>query len=139
MTVQHTIYIEASPDVVWEVTEDIEQWPAWTPTVTSVTRAGEGALGVGSVARIKQPGQPEAEWTVTEFVPNERFSWGTRRPGMKMAAAHVLTPEGTGTMNLLQVEVTGILAVLLWPVLRVAVQRALTQENQGLKARCEAR
>jgi uncharacterized membrane protein len=137
MTVEDPIYIEAPPDVVWAVTEDVERWPEWTPTVTSVVRVDDGPFGLGSAARIKQPRQPESEWTVTEFVPGERFVWGTQRPGLRMRASHEVEADGAGTANVLRVEVTGVAAVLLWPVLRRAVGWALSEENRGLKARCE--
>lgn len=137
MTVEHTLHIAAAPEVVWAVTEDIARWPTWTPTVTSVRRLDDGPFGLGSRALLKQPGQPQAEWAVTAFVAGERFTWATRRAGLRMAATHELQPEGAGTLNLLRVEATGALAILLAPVLRPLIRRALMQENRGLKRRCE--
>jgi carbon monoxide dehydrogenase subunit G len=137
MHVEHSIHIDAPPEVVWRVTEDVERWPEWTPTVTSVQRVGSEPFGLGSVARIKQPAQPEAEWVITEFENRRRFAWETRRTGLHMAAIHDLAAEGTGTRNLLRVEASGAVAVLLWPILRYALRRALADENQGLKKRAE--
>jgi uncharacterized membrane protein len=138
MTVNDEIYIEARPDVVWAVTEDIDRWPDWTPTVTSVVRVDDSPFALGSVARVKQPGQPESEWKVSQFERGKQFEWETRRPGLRMRALHELSAEGAGTANVLRLEMTGLVAVLLWPVLRRAVRRSLSQENCGLKAHCEA-
>lgn len=137
MKVEHSIQIETPLDVVWDVTLDVERWPSWTPTMESLHRVDEGPFGVGSSVRIKQPGQPESIWAVTEFEPLARFAWETRRPGLRMVASHVLQQEGDGTANLLRLEVSGILGVLLWPVLKGMVRKALSQENQGLKSHCE--
>ena len=137
MTVEDIIHIEAAPDVVWAVTTDVERWPAWTPTVTDVRLAEGGPFGLGSVARIKQPGQPEAEWTVTEYVQGERFTWETQRAGLRMKATHEVAAVGGGTSNRLRVETSGVLAIVLWPMLRFAVQRALTAENGGLTEEAE--
>ena len=137
MTVENVIHIKATPDAVWAVTDDLERWPAWTPTVTDVRRLDDGPFGFGSSARIKQPGQPEAAWTVTAYVSGERFTWETRRAGLRMVATHAVAPKGGGTSNRLRVEASGVVAVLLWPVLRFAIQRALAEENRGLKAHCE--
>jgi carbon monoxide dehydrogenase subunit G len=137
MKVEHTIHIEASPDVVWSVTLDVEKWPEWTPTVTSVERVDNGPFGLGSGVRIKQPLQAEAEWVVSVFQAGRRFSWETRRAGLHMKATHEISSEGGGTTNVLRVEAAGLLARLLWPLLRLAVRRALAIENRGLKARCE--
>lgn len=137
MTVEDAIRIDAPPDLVWRVTVDVERWPEWTPTVTSVARVGRASLGRGSVVRIKQPGQPESEWTVTEFEPRERFAWASTRPGMQMVATHEMAPDGAGTKNVLRVAARGPLAVFLWPLLRFFVRRALSSENGGLKTYCE--
>lgn len=137
MNVENEIHIDTSPAVVWAVTRDVERWPEWTPTMTSVKRVGEGPFGLGSRARIKQPGQAEADWVVTEFAAPRRFAWQTRRAGLRMTASHEITAEGEGTRNTLRIGAEGILALLLWPLLRPAMRRALAQENRGLKSRCE--
>ena len=137
MRVEHVIHIAAPPDVVWAVTQDVERWPEWSPTVTSVKRVDEGPFRLGSTARIKQPLQPEAEWVVTEFVGGQRFAWETRRRGLYMKGTHELSPDDAGTKSLLRVEAKGAAAALLWPLLRIAMRRALSDENHGLKARCE--
>lgn len=138
MNVTHSIHIEAAPDTVWTVIADLERWPQWTRTVTSVRREDAGELRLGSSARIKQPLQPESRWVVTEFVRGRRFVWETRQPGLHMIGTHGIAAEGGGTRSLLRLEARGPIAVLLWAVLRLTVQRALVLENRGLKARCEA-
>jgi hypothetical protein len=55
-----------------------------------------------------------------------------------MAASHQVREKGTGTSNTLRLEAAGGVAVLLGPVLRVAIRHALRKENAGLKAHCEA-
>ncbi len=139
MRVTNTLHIDAAPAVVWAVTRDVERWPEWTPTVTAVRLVDGGDLAVGSVARIRQPMQPESEWVVTELEPGRRFVWETRRTGLRMVGGHEIEPDGDGTRNVLTVEASGALAVLLWPVLRLAMTKALADENRGLKARCERR
>lgn len=139
MRVVDSIHIDAPIETVWAVTIDVERWPAWTPTVTSVRLVGEGAFGLGRVARIKQPLQPESEWVVTEFVAGKRFAWQTTRNGLTMVGTHELSVEGSGTRNSLSVHAEGPVAMLLWPVLRFAMKKALADENAGLKRHCENR
>lgn len=137
MTITDAIHIDAPLGLVWSVTQDVERWPEWTPTVTSVRLLGERPIRVGSVAVIKQPMQPQSQWVVTELSANQRFAWETRRPGLYLIGIHDLAASEGGTRNVLRVEASGLLAVALWPILRFAMQKALRDENRGLKARCE--
>lgn len=137
MIVRDVIYIDAPPEAVWEVTRDVERWPEWTPTMTSATLLGDGVLKLGASARIKQPGQAEARWVVTAFESGRGFTWETRKPGLRMIATHEISRSGVGTQNELVMEAKGALAVLLRPILRQTIRRALAAENLGLKKRCE--
>ncbi len=137
MKLENVIHIHATPQVVWEVTADVERWPEWAPTVKSVQRVDQGPFGIDSVALIKQPGLPEARWSVSEFRPGECFTWETRIRGIQMRATHELSATETGTKSLLRVELSGLVARLLWPFMRASIRRSLKQENRGLKRRCE--
>jgi hypothetical protein len=54
-----------------------------------------------------------------------------------MKGIHDMSADGAGTINVLQVEANGILAKLMWPILHLAIRKALAAENRGLKTRCE--
>ena len=138
MLLESLIQIDAPPSVVWRFTEDVESWPQWTPTVESVARLDSGPFDVGSIARVKQPGLPVADWVVTELSRGERFAWESRIRGIRMKAIHELTVSGGGTRSILRLELSGAVALFLWPIIRTAAQRALERENAALKAKCES-
>jgi len=138
MILENTRQINASPDQVWRVTTDIEGWPRWLPTVTSVTRVGDGPFEVGSIAKLKQPGLPECEWRVTAMTQGVGFTWQTRVFGITMSATHKIVADEPGTKNHLRLELHGIPATLLWPVLRISLKKTLERENTALKTHCEA-
>jgi hypothetical protein len=133
-----TARIQATPELVWQLTTDLAGWPAITPTVRRVDRLDDGPLRVGSCARVRQPGQLPAVWTVTELDPGRRFVWQTRRPGLVMVATHQLEPDGDGCRNTLLLDAAGLLArpvgLLLGPLLR----NALRVENAGFTRAAEA-
>ena len=138
MIVENTKIINAPVEVVWNVTTDIENWPRWTPTVTNVSRLDDGPFKIGSVAHIKQPGLPETQWRVTELREGKGFTWETRIYGMQMSATHDLSALGSQTESILRIEISGILATLLWPLIRSSAKRNLERENTGLQNACEA-
>ena len=58
MNYETSIAIDAPPEQVWTVLTDVERWPEWMASMTSVTLIGGAGLAVGSKARIKQPKMP---------------------------------------------------------------------------------
>lgn len=134
MRVSHTIQIHAPLDRVWAVTLDLERWPDWTPTVTAVERLDTGPVKVGSTVRMKQPLQPTSDWVVTRLEAGKAFAWETRRPGLRMVGTHEMQAAPTGTRNTLHVDAHGALAVLLWPLLRLAMGRACGTRTSGSRA-----
>lgn len=135
---ENVIQIAAPRSVVWCITVDIERWPQWTPTVTSLQRLDEGPLACGCAAMIQQPGLPKAKWVVTALIPDEQFTWESRILGMRMVATHELAAKETGTQSTLRVEISGLVAHLLSPLIRSSARRSLERENAALKATCES-
>ncbi|MHC4925616.1 MAG: SRPBCC family protein [Planctomycetota bacterium] len=107
------------------------------PLFDKVVRDDAGPFALGSSAVIHQPGMPPTRWTVSEFVDGERFSWTGKARGIAMKGTHVVVTEGDATLSTLTVEMTGLVASLLSPLLRPALNRSMAQENEALKARCE--
>jgi uncharacterized membrane protein len=130
---EDTIDIDAPPELLWRATIDVTQWPSFIPTVTSVERLDSGPLAVGSKARIKQPAQLPAVWTVTRLDPVRDFAWQTRRLGMTMTGTHRIEPLPGGCRNVLGVELTGPGATLLGALIGGQVRKAILAENRAFR------
>jgi uncharacterized membrane protein len=135
----HSELIDAPADVVWHLHSDVAAWPTYMPTVTSVTRLDDGPLRVGAAARVKQPGQAAATWTVTELTEGRSFSWQSVRRGMVMVGAHRVEAEGTGTRSTLTLTMSGPLTPVLGRLLGPLMRRVLRTENGCFVARATAR
>ena len=138
---QHEVSVEinATPDKVWLVMADVQRWPEWTKSMTSVQRLDQGAFGAGSRARIRQPRLPAMIWRVTEFEPGRSFVWETRSLGARTVAGHRVVANGrNGSTVTLTVRQTGPLARLFSPWTSKIVRRYMQMEAQGLKRRSES-
>jgi len=130
---EHSTVISAPPPVVWRLTTDVERWPSFMPTVQAVTLLEPGPLRVGSSARVKQPGQSAAVWTVSTISPETEFTWETRRMGLRMIGRHLLAPDGDGTRNTLSIEVTGRGAGIFAAFFGGMIAKVLQRENDAFQ------
>ena len=136
--IERSVDIATPPDRVWAAMADVERWPAWTASVTRVERLDRGPFGVGSRARVRQPGFPAAVWTVTALEPGRSFAWRSAVPGLTSVAVHRVDPAGDNASRVtLAVTWSGPLA----PVIRLLAgkrsRRYVELEAQGLKRRSE--
>ena len=67
------------------------------------------------------------------------FTWEGRLWGIHIVATHAVNPSGSSVQSVLRIEMLGLVATLLGPLLRSPVRHSLEEENAGLKAFCEAR
>jgi uncharacterized protein YndB with AHSA1/START domain len=140
MSSSHAIAdIDASQSRVWEVLVDVESWPEWTASMTSVRRLENGPLRIGSSARIEQPKLRPMVWTVNELVPEQAFTWTAKVPGVVVTGKHTLTALDEGRTRLaLAAEGSGPLAFLTDLLTRSRVRKYVTLEAAGIKAAAEA-
>jgi len=131
------VTIEAPVEVVWRLTADVEGWPAITPTMTRVARLDAGPLRVGSRARVKQPRQPEAVWTVTQLDDGRLFSWQTTRMGVTMVGSHLLEEAGDSCRNTLTLDLAGPGSGLFGRLFGRVISTTIETENAGFRARAQ--
>ena len=137
---QTSIEIAAPPERVWEILADVERWPEWTASVTSVRRLDHGPLDVGSRVEVVQPKIPKGTYTVTVLEPGSLFTWEQRQPGSTVTAHHRVTPLPDGGSRVdLTVAMSGALGGIVGRMYRRLTERYLAIEAAGLKSRAEAR
>jgi uncharacterized membrane protein len=135
---ENSIEIGAPPQLVWDVFSDVEHWPDWTASVTSLVGLDGPALAVGKRFAIKQPGMQKLVWKVTEIEPGSSWTWVQRSPGVLVTARHDVTAQPGGrTLVRQQLDQRGVLGALVGRLMVKKTKRFLEQEAQGLKARSE--
>jgi uncharacterized membrane protein len=135
---EDSVEIDAPPQLVWDVFSDVERWPEWTASVTSLVGRDGPALGVGKRFAIKQPGMQKLVWKVTEIDPGSSWTWVQRSPGVLVTARHDVTAQPGGrTLVRQQLDQRGVLGGLVGRLMVKKTKRFLELEAQGLKARSE--
>jgi uncharacterized membrane protein len=135
---EDSVGIDALPQLVWDVFSDVEHWPDWTASVTSLAGLDGPALAVGKRFAIKQPGMQKLVWKVTEIDPGTSWTWVQRSPGVLVTARHwVIAQPGGRTLVRQQLDQRGALGALVGRAMAKKTKRFLELEAQGLKARSE--
>jgi uncharacterized membrane protein len=138
MFAEDSVEIDAPPQLVWEVFTDVERWPQWTASVTSLVGLDGPGLAVGRRFAVKQPGMQKLVWQVTEIDAGSSWTWVQRSPGVNVVARHYVSarPDG-GTLVRQQLDQGGALGALVGRLMVKKTKRLLELEAQGLKARSE--
>jgi len=132
------VYIDAPPQKVFAVLCDVERWPEWTPTMTSVRRLDSGPFAIGSSAQVRQPKLRPNIWRVTELQDRRNFTWTTHSPGLRMTAGHLIEPEGAGCRVELTFELSGLIAPVASRLYGGLIERYVATESLALKQRSES-
>lgn len=138
MRFEDHLEIEAPAALVFAINTDVERWPEFTTTVTSVELL-DGPLALGARARIKQPGQRPTVWTVTAFEQDRTFSWEARALGAHIVATHFVEPTPAGARNTLRLDLHGIGGRLLGTLLGRKLRSGLATENAGFRTEAARR
>ena len=138
MFTEHSVEIDAPAELVWEVFSDVERWPEWTASVTSLVALDGPGLAAGKRFAIKQPRMSKLVWKVTEVDPGGSWTWEQRSPGAVAYARHNVLPlPGGRTLVRQQIDQRGVLGALVGRLMVTMTKRYLDLEAHGLKNRAE--
>ena len=130
------ITIAATPQLVWDVLTDFENWPNWNPDVRSMSMRGD--LARGSVFRWKA-GPGTITSTIQRVEPPSVIGWTGTTFGIKAKHLYRLEPRDGGTLVHTEESYEGIVARLLRVSLRKTLEASLTNGLRHLKAETERR
>lgn len=142
MAVYRTTFpIAATPEAVWRVLTDFESYPAWNPSLPSIS----GELRSGSVVSLTlgMPGRPSAKVKAAfgEVSPARRLTWHGNVGADWLFSGDrefLIEPQPDGTVNFTHVEdIGGMLFPLFRLVMGSAIQRSHDAFNDALKDRVE--
>jgi S-(hydroxymethyl)glutathione synthase len=134
------VLIDAPPQTVWSVLDDIERYPEWNPTLPALR--GRTTVGQPVVGTLRQPnvGEREVTPTITRIVGARELRWLSQAPGGVFSAEHifVLEPTADGKTRVLHSEVfDGPVADERWPSINTNLRQAYEDLNAALKKRAE--
>jgi hypothetical protein len=136
---EQTIDVAASAEDVWSVLVDVEVWPTWTASMTSVQLTTPGPLRLGAVARVRQPWLAPTTFIVNEYDKGRSFAWVTGNRWLTTVGDHRVEPTDQGSRVTLALRQRGPLAGLVGAAYKGLIMRYIRMEAEGLKRKSESR
>ena len=136
---EQTIDVAAAPENVWSVMADVEAWPRWTASMTSVQLKTAGPLRLGSVAKVRQPRLAPTTFIVSEYDEGRSFAWSTGNRWLATVGDHRVEAAGQGSRVTLTLRQEGPLAGLVGAIYKGLIARYIRMEAEGLKRASESR
>ena len=135
MITDSAIDIEAPAKLVWDVFSDVERWPEWTASVTSLKALDGSGLAVGNRFEIKQPRLPRLVWEVTALDEGSSWTWEQRSPGGRTVAVHEVHPDGGRTLVRQRLDQQGPVGSLVGRLMRGTTKRRSEEHTSELQSR----
>ena len=142
-------YVDAPPEVVFQVATDLESMGEWMPNFVSIEKLTEGDVGAGTQFREtrKMFGKAASEhFEVTHYEPPHRMdlyvdgSKGASKKG-EFRFRHTFEPEGNGTRMTIygQIDGMGRMMKLMGRMFVGMFKKAIAKDMKALKAYAEKR
>ena len=134
------IQIKASPEKVWSILTNLEQYTDWNPFIKKVI--GKPQVGEKLEVCISPPNGREMVFkpTVKSVIKNSEFSWLGRflLPSI-FDGKHIFTiyKNKNGCLLVQKEEFSGLLVPLMWNSLEKSTREGFERMNNALKQRAE--
>lgn len=134
LVAQKQIFIEAPPQIVWNIQTDINNWSRWQPGMTESKL--ESPLAVGSAFRWKSGGLNVTS-TIQVIEPSQEIGWTGRSLGAHAKHIWKLTPQNNGTLVTTEESMEGWSIQFLKLISPKFLDNALDTWLQSLKTKAE--
>ena len=128
------IFIQASPEVVWKIHTDINNWSQWQPGVDMAKLAGP--LATDSIFQWKSGGLTITS-TIQIVEPNQQIGWTGKALGTRASHIWMLKGHNDGTMLTTEESMEGWLISILKLIMPKFLEKSLDTWLQSLKSKAE--
>jgi uncharacterized protein YndB with AHSA1/START domain len=131
---EHKAETVASPEAVWRVLRDVDDWASWDTSMEWVRL--EGPFQVGSAVLMKPEGQEPITSVIVEATENRVYADETDFGEVRLRFSHTLEPLAAGgTVVTHRLEITGPAADTVGPDLGPAITEDFPEAMEALLAR----
>ncbi|WP_253821350.1 SRPBCC family protein [Vibrio rotiferianus] len=135
MIFEKRISVEASPQRIYALYTDVENWNQWDKEVKCSHLTG--AFEIGSEGILQPSSGPKSKILITDIVPNQSFTVMSKLPFCLLLFEHELLVRGKVTEVIHRVKFSGLTSFLFGKLVGNQIRKGLPSTLQGLKKRAE--
>jgi len=136
MKFSHSTTTKASPQTIWAIWTDVENWANWDTELRSAQLEGSFQLGAKGLL-VPKKGVKSA-FEITEYVPNQSYAFTTKLPLAKLKVRRFLAETEPATKFVHEVSFSGLLGGLWSLILGGTFKDALPKVMENLRRLAEA-
>ncbi len=126
----------ASPEAVWRVLRNLDEWATWDTSMEWVRL--QGPFGIGSHVVMKPHGQDPITSTIVQAEDNRLYADETVLGDVTLRFSHTLEPTRTGGTRVIhRLEISGPAADQIGPELGHSIVEDFPEAMAALLARAE--
>jgi hypothetical protein len=130
LIIKHSIETKASPEAIWNIWKDVENWKTWDHGIEYSTI--DGPFVAGTTGTLKPKGGPLVKTMLTEVEPLKRFVDESQLCFAKIIVSHELEQVGGKTLVTTQIEMNGPLAFIFAFLIGRQMKKNLPQEMAAM-------
>ncbi len=135
LIIKHTVQTTAPAWAIWQIWQDVSNWPTWDHGIESSSI--NGPFAVGTIGKLKPKGGPEVTTMLTSVQPNKSFVDEAKLFYARIIVSHFLTKSGNKTLVTHQIEMKGPLAFFFAFVIGRNMKKNLPTEMLALIKKAE--
>jgi len=134
---EHSADTDLSPETIWHVLSNIDDWITWDTSMEQIHI--HGPFAVGTQISMKPTGQDPIRSTIVEIRPNEVYADETTFGDVRLRFSHTLRRLGDGGTRLThRLEISGPTADEVGPQLGPSIIEDFPDAMAALLARAAA-
>ena len=135
LIIEHSIKTKATPEAIWSIWEDVENWPSWDHGIESSKIYGPFAVGTKGI--LKPKGGPAVKTELIEVNPKQSFVDKAKLPFAKIIVSHHLKQEGATTIVTHRIDMKGPLVFVFAILIGRGMRKNLPGEMKALINKAE--
>ncbi len=136
MKIEHRITVLAKPEAIFRIYEDVKNWHTWDPDTKQATL--DGPFRAGASGKLVPTKGNTVPMVLTEVEVGRSFTVESRIPMFRMVFEHTLQTNDSGTEVVHRITFSGLLSLILGPMLakQLNANLPITLRNLKLLAEC---